>query len=488
MSDSKLILVTGATGYIGGRLIPRLLKAGYSVRAMVRREPERLARYNWYRKIEIVLGDVLEPASLDDAFAGVYAAYYFIHSMRRGGRFRERDRNAARNFRQAAAKAGVERIVYLGGLGSDSDNLSKHLKSRQETGQILADGPVPVTEFRAAVVVGSGSVSFEMVRHLTERLPIMIHPRWADTRIQPIAIRDVLRYLVQTLSVPESAGKIIEIGAADVQTFGNMMRIYAEVRGLRRIVIRVPLLTPYLSSYWVHWTTPISAEFARPLIEGAINEVVVRDNTARSLFPDIKPLDYRTAVKLALRRIENGEVETVWKAAASSSIGDIPPYYFTEEQGMYIERRERRVNAPPEAVFRAFTGIGGDRGWTYHWLWQIRGLMDRAVGGVGLRRGRRHPDELWVGDELDFWRVERIKKDALLLLRAEMKVPGKAWLRFTAEPAEGGAILTQTAFFAPKGLFGFLYWYTVYPLHGPLFNKMIEELAETAEAYPSTAT
>lgn len=479
-----MILVTGVTGYIGGRLVPRLLDAGNAVRVMVRTAPERLAKRSWADEVEIVEGDVLQADSLVAVLEGVSVAYYLIHSMRSGDQFEDRDERAARDFGRIAAQQGVERIIYLSGLGDPDGDLSPHLRSRQRIGDVLRESGVAVTEFRAAVVVGSGSISFEMVRSLAERLPIMIHPRWTRNRIQPIAIRDVLAYLVATLEQPERHNQIIEIGGADVRTYGDMMTTYAKERGLRRLVIPVPLLTPRLSSYWVHWTTPISATYARPLIEGAKNETIVRDESASELFPHIKPVDYVTAVRAALNRIDEGEVETVWNDAFVSSKLDKSWTSFIEEQGMYIERRERTVNASPEAVFRAFTSLGGDVGWPdYQWLWKLRGLIDRAVGGPGLRRGRRHPTHLRVGDAVDFWRVEALKENRLLRLHAEMKVPGNAWLQY--ETVEGDAPntakLIQTAYFAPKGTFGFLYWWGVYPFHGPIFNQLADYVMVSAE-------
>lgn len=484
----QTILVTGATGYIGSRLIPYLLEAGYHIRAMLRSNPDRLAQRPWADKVEIVTADALKPETLPAAFAGVDVAYYLIHSMRSGTKFARRDVRAAHNFAEAAAKAGVGRLIYLGGLGDDDTELSHHLQSRHATGDALRAHTTPVTEFRAAVVVGSGSISFEMVRHLTERLPIMLHPRWADTPIQPIAVADLLAYLVQALAVPESAGKIIEVGGMDVTTYGDMMRRYAEVRNLKRRILRVPVLTPYLSSYWVHWVTPIPAAFARPLIEGARNPVLVTNEQAKRLFPTIEPVDYDTAVHEALRQIEEGDITSIWNDAAVSSQGDREPFVFTQEQGMLIERRERQVDAAPEAVFRAFSGLGGTRGWPpYQFLWELRGLLDRAVGGVGLRRGRRHPDKLWIGDALDFWRVEAVERNHLLRLRAEMKLPGKAWLQFETQADESGQTrLVQTAYFAPHGLLGYLYWYAIFVLHGPIFSRLIVHVAAVAEAAAET--
>ena len=483
-NDERLILVTGATGYVGGRLVPDLLAAGYRVRILVRRNTQRLAGRTWSERVEIVVGDVLKPDTLPAVLDGVDVAYYLIHSMRGGEAFRERDRQAARNFGRAARKAGLERIIYLGGLGEDKDTLSEHLRSRQETGAILRESGVPVTEFRAAIIVGSGSVSFEMVRHLAERLPIMIAPRWLATRIQPIAIGDVLTYLVAAAEAPQSAGEIVEIGGATVLTYGDMLLRYAEVRGLRRFIIPVPVLTPALSSYWVHWVTPIPADIARPLIKGLSNEVVADTEKADRLFPEIEPLSYKEAVRQALERLRSGDIETIWSDAQASSRGDRPPMLFTQEQGMYIERRRLLVDAPPALVFRAFAGLGGHRGWPpYHWLWEVRGALDRLAGGVGLRRGRRHVDDLRVGEALDFWRVEAVEPERLLRLRAEMRVPGRAWLQFEARPRNDNQTeLIQTAYFDAHGLAGILYWYGVYPLHGPIFSRMIAYIGRRAEA------
>ncbi|MEO0016881.1 MAG: hypothetical protein RLZZ522_164, partial [Verrucomicrobiota bacterium] len=337
-------------------------------------------------------------------------------------------------------------------------------------------------------IVGSGSLSFEMIRYLTERVPVMICPRWVFTRIQPIAVRNVLDYLVEALRVPASASQIIEIGGADVITYGEMLTFYAEVRGLRRWLVPVPVLTPKLSSYWVHFVTPIPAAIARPLIAGLRNEVIVRDDLARRLFPDVHLLNYRAAVKLALEKLEVGAVETAWFGAISTSQGDVSPITLTTHEGMIMEQRQMPVDAPVDAIFRAFTGLGGARGWLYlNWTWQLRGAIDRLCGGVGLRRGRRDADDIRVGEALDFWRVEALEPGRLLRLRAEMKVPGKAWLQFEVNAQEGDSrpVLTQTAFFAPKGLMGLAYWYLLYPIHGVIFGGMIRRLAARAKAIAS---
>lgn len=483
------ILVTGVTGYIGGRLVGRLLEQGYPVRVLVRGGAARLSGRRWFEDVQIAVGDVLEPETLPDALKDIDAAYYLIHSMSHSKEFSDRDIQAAENFARAAGEAGVQRIVYLGGLGDPESALSEHLQSRQDTGDALRRHSVPVTEFRAGMVVGSGSLSFEMMRHLTERLPVMIAPRWVYTKTQPIAIRDVLNYLIAALDTPDSAGEVIEIGGEDVLSYAEMMLTYGRIRGLRRWMIPVPVLSPRLSSYWAHWMTPVSASVARPLIEGLRNELVVRSERSAKLFPEIRPMDFKTAVQRALRRIEAGDIETVWSDALMSSQGDARPVTLTQEQGLLIERRHKAVDAGPETVFRAFSGIGGERGWPpYNFLWRARGLIDRLIGGVGMRRGRRHPDELQQGEALDFWRVELIEPGRLLRLRAEMKLPGSGWLQFEARPREDGRTdLVQTAYFASKGLFGLLYWYAVYPVHGPVFSGMIEWVAQQAVALKEAA-
>lgn len=476
------ILVTGATGYIGGRLVPRLLDAGWQVRCLVR-DAARLSGRPWHRQVETATGDCLQAGTLPNAMSGVSVAYYLVHSMSGGHDFEHRDLEAARNFSRAAKQAGVQRIIYVGGLGDPASDLSQHLRSRQQTGDALRESGVPVTEFRAAVIVGSGSLSFEIIRYLTERLPVMICPRWLYTRAQPIAIRNVLEYLAAVLETPESIGRIIEIGGADVLTYGDMLRGYARARGLRRWLVPVPVLTPRLSSYWVHLVTPVPAAIAQPLIQGLRNDVVVRDDLARRLFPNIKPLNYDTAVRLALANLERGHVETAWCDAIASSQGDLVPVQLATQEGMILERRQRPVAAPATTVFQSFSRLGGKTGWLYmDWAWQIRGAVDRLIGGVGLRRGRRDPREVRVGDAVDFWRVEAVEPDRALRLRAEMKVPGRAWLEFRVEPrGSNSSALSQTAFFAPRGLTGLLYWYVLYPVHSFIFSGLAERIAQQAE-------
>ena len=478
----RRVLVTGATGYIGGRLVPRLLEAGLRVRCLVR-DAERLRDRSWYDDVEVATGDVLRADTLPAALQDVSVAYYLVHSLGAGAGYNARDLEAARIFGAAAAAAGVERIIYLGGLAAAASALSEHLRSRQQTGAALREAGVPVTEFRAGVIVGSGSVSFEMIRYLTERIPALICPQWVYTRTQPIGIREVLDYLVAALDVPESSGRTIEIGGADVITYGDMMMTYAAVRGLRRWLLPVPVLTPRLSSLWVNLVTPIPAAIARPLVDGLRNENIVHDNAARELFPHIQPASYRTSVERALEQLHASGVESAWSDALSSSrqrqrVG------LSDSEGMVREHRERYVNASPAKVFSIFTSLGGDTGWLFmNWAWRVRGLADRLLGGVGLRRGRRDASELRVGDALDFWRVEAIEAGRLLRLRAEMKVPGDAWLQLVATPvADGRTLLQQTAFFAPRGLSGWLYWYALYPVHRIIFSGFIREIGRSAEA------
>jgi uncharacterized protein YbjT (DUF2867 family) len=479
------ILITGATGYVGGRLVPRLLATGRQIRCLAR-DPVRLSGRPWAAAVETVQGDMMEPDSLRAALRGVDIAYYLIHSMQAEADFRRKDREAAARFALAAQRAGVRRIIYLGGLGDPEAELSQHLRSRLETGEALRSAGVPVTEFRAAVIVGSGSLSFEMIRSLTERLPAMICPRWVFTRTQPIAISNVLDYLVGALRVPESAGQILEIGGTDVLTYGQMMQGYARARGLRRLLIPVPVLTPRLSSYWLHLVTPVEAGVGRHLVESLRNEVVVRNPIALRLFPDIERIDYDAAVRLALADLEAGRIETAWSDALMTTQGNRPTVVLGSLEGMILDQRSVLASASPHAVYRVFTGLGGSQGWlTMNWAWRLRGLFDRLIGGVGMRRGRRHPQDLRPGDAVDFWRVEALEPDRLLRLRAEMKVPGRSWLQFHVRPHALGSELVQTALFAPRGLSGWLYWYGLYPIHALIFSRMVRAIGRHVEAEKS---
>jgi uncharacterized protein YbjT (DUF2867 family) len=483
MNPHAEILVTGATGYVGGRLVPQLLEKGYPVRVLAR-DPERLSGRSWSDSVAVHRGDVLEMDSLLPAMAGVESAYYLIHSMMAGSGFHERDQRAAINFSRAAQQAGVRRIIYLGGLGDPVTDLSQHLRSRHETGQALQSAGVPLIEFRAGVIVGAGSISFEMIRYLTERVPVMISPRWVFTRTQPISIRNTIEYLVAALDFHADGHEIIEIGGPRVLSYGDMLRGYAQVRGLRRAIVPVPVLTPRLSSYWVHWVTPIPASIARPLIEGLRNEAVVRDDRAATLFPEIRLIQYPQAVEEALIRLERGDLESVWSDALATSQGDTPPVTLTTQEGMIIEQRSLPSNASPEALYQIFSRLGGSTGWLYaDWAWRLRGVLDHLVGGVGFRRGRRDAKKLRVGDALDFWRVEHLTPGMKLRLRAEMKVPGRAWLQFEVKSKPGGgATLIQTAIFAPKGLTGLLYWYLLYPIHAWIFSGMIRAIERRARS------
>ncbi len=477
----KLILVTGATGYVGGRLAPRLLEAGYRVRCLVR-DAARLEGFAWAKRVEIAACDMSDPARAAELMRGVSAAYYLIHGRQGGKMDAERDLQIARNFASAAEQAGVERVIYFGELVDPTASLSPYLRSRHETGYLLRHGGVPVTEFRAGMIVGSGSVLFEMIRYLAEREPVLVCPAWFFSEAQPIAIRDVLSYLIAALETPESAGRVIEIGGPTRLTYAGMLLGYAKERGLKRILIRTPVYAPRLSAYWVHIVTPLHWRVVSPLIEGLRAQLIVRDEAARKLFPRIQPIDFQTAVRLALGRIQRDDVETSWSDALVTVMGQARPYAFTVEEGMFIERRQILVDAPPEAVFRSYTGIGGGRGWLFmDWAWAFRGWLDKLVGGVGLRRGRRHPDEIRAGESLDFWRVEAVEENRLLRLRAEMKLPGKAWFQFESTPSsEGKTLLTLTAYFAPYGFLGFFYWYAMWPFHKPLFDGLTRRLASRA--------
>lgn len=475
------VLVTGATGYIGGRLVPGLIEAGHDVRCMAR-NPDKLMQDPWRDRVEVVPGDVLDPGSLEAALTGCDAAYYLVHSMD-GGKdgFRERDRQAAINFRDAAAAAGIGRIVYLGGLGT-GDDLSQHLSSRQEVGAVLADGPTPVTEIRAAVIIGSGSVSFEMMRYLTEVLPVMITPKWVRTRCQPIAIRNVREILVRALDHSGSENHVWEIGGPDQLTYEEMMRVYAEVAGLpRRLIMPVPLLSPQLSRHWIGLVTPLPTGVAKPLVNSLRNEVTVADNSVAERLSN-GLLSFRESVERALRRSVEAEVSTRWSDAAAHPAEAQPTDPDWAGGTLKIDDQRVHSDAPAEDVFWAFSRLGGDVGYyAANWTWKLRGLFDQLIGGVGLRRGRRHPEEVRPGEALDFWRVLAVEPGRRMSLWAEMKLPGKAWLEFEAVPQESGTELRQTAYFEPRGLFGRLYWLVLVPFHLLIFGRMARLIAEHAE-------
>jgi len=443
-----LVLIAGATGYVGGELLKKLVDAGYTVRCVARR-PEAL-RSKALPGVEVVEGDVLNLASVRAALAGVGAAYYLVHSMGSTESFEEQDRTGAQNFANAAREAGVQRIIYLGGLGRSSDQLSMHLRSRQEVGEILQSAEVPVIEFRASVVIGPGSLSYEMIRALVERLPVMIAPRWVSVDAQPIAIADLLAYLLAALDHPLDSSAIFEIGGSDRVSYGGLMREYARQRRLRRLVISVPFLTPRLSSLWLGLVTPLYVRVGRKLIDSIRHSTVVEDPRALTEF-GIRPCGFREAM-----------------AAAISA----------ESNYLKIDLRTIHVNASPEEAFAPIRQIGGASGWYYaNWLWQLRGCLDKAFGGVGMRRGRRDPDSLCVGDVVDCWRVDAIEPDHLLRLEAEMKLPGRACLEFKVTGDSTGSVIRQTASFDPLGLLGRAYWYSVLPFHHFVFNGMLKGIA-----------
>lgn len=486
--STRTCLVTGATGYVGGRLVPELLRAGYRVRVLAR-FPERLRDLPWGGSVEAAVGDAADAAAVRAALDGVDVAYYLIHSLG-GAVFEAQDRTTAQTFASAAYEAGVARVVYLGGLyPADSRALSPHLRSRAEVERILLGCGVPTVALRAAVILGSGSASFEMLRYLTERLPAMVTPRWVRSRLQPIAIRDVLRYLVACADLPAGLSRGFDIGGPDVLTYRDMMRGYARLAGLpRRLILPTPVLSPFLSSLWVGLVTPVPGSLARPLVLSLRHEVICREHDIAEYVPDPPEglLGFEQAVELALRRVKGGDVATRW---SSASVPGAPSDALPTDPGwaggsLYVDERSAPVAASPHELWRVIEGIGGERGWySFSLAWRVRGLLDRLVGGVGLRRGRRHPDRLYVGETLDFWRVEERQPDRLLRLRAEMRLPGLAWLELRVHPASsaGAATYTQRALFYPRGLSGHLYWWAVKPFHAVVFGRMTRNVARTAE-------
>jgi uncharacterized protein YbjT (DUF2867 family) len=429
---------------------------------------------------EVVAGDLLDPASLDAALDGIDVAYYLVHSMGGHGDYRQTDRQAAANFGEAAKRAGVRRIVYLGGLADDGEALSKHLESRRETGEVLRQSGVPIVEFRASVVVGSGSLSFELVRALVERLPVMICPRWVSTQAQPIGIDDVLAYLVAAVDLPDGESRTFEIGGAHQASYGDLMREYARQRGLRRVMLSVPLLTPHLSSLWLGLVTPVYSRVGRELIGGLKNRSVVTDRSAVSAF-SVRPVGLADAIARAIRHEDQAFAQTRWSDARSSG-GESRSLPEAQFGTRLVDRRTARVGVDPDWAFGPIARIGGDHGWYFGtWMWRCRGAVDLLMGGVGMRRGRRDPDSLVVGDTLDFWRVEACEPGRRLRLAAEMKLPGRAWLEFEVMPDAGGAIIHQTALFDPVGLSGLVYWYALRPVHELIFGGLLREIARRAE-------
>jgi len=473
---AQRVLLTGATGYIGGRLLKSLEKRGYLVRCLARRPAALKAKAA--PSTEIVEGDVLDRPSLNEALRGVDVAYYLVHSMGSDGSFEQMDRQAARHFGESAKAAGVSRIIYLGGLGNTEEALSAHLRSRHEVGRVLRESGVPVIEFRASIIIGSGSLSFEMIRSLVERIPIMITPKWVHVPAQPIAIDDVLEYLMAALQLPLSQSQVYEIGGADVVSYAGIMRAYARQRGIRLRIISVPVLTPYLSSLWLGLVTPLYARIGRKLIESIVHSTVVRDPAALEIFT-VRPIGIEDAIRSAIRSEECEFALTRWSDALSSS-GALPTWGGVQFGSRRVDSRTVSVATTPEAAFAPILRIGGQTGWyAWNWLWRLRGSLDLLVGGIGMRRGRRSDTSLHVGDTVDFWRVEALEAN-LLRLAAEMKLPGRAWLEFEVTGDGTSATIRQTATFDPVGLPGRAYWYALFPLHHLVFGGMLRGIARAA--------
>jgi uncharacterized protein YbjT (DUF2867 family) len=485
---ARLALVTGATGYIGGRLVPRLLAEGFNVRVLVR-SPEKLRNIPWALHVDIREGDLQDPLAVAAASQDVDVVYYLVHSMGQKGDFEKRELDCARNVADSARAAGVKRIVYLGGLHPDGVELSKHLRSRSEVGEILHASGVPTLTLQAGVIIGSGSTSFEMIRHLTDVLPVMTAPKWVGNKIQPIAVRDVLYYLLAAADVPAQVNRAFDIGGPEVLTYMEMMNEYAVEAGMRkRAILKLPVLTPYLASQWVNLVTPIPRALAVPIIESLQHDCVMKNHDIDAAIPAPAEglLPYRRAVHLALGKMKEGDIETSWQNSSVDGAPSDPLPSDPEWAGhkVYLDARTRHCNAPSSALWRVIEGIGGDHGWySMPMAWAARGFADKLVGGVCLRRGRVHPDKLKIGEALDWWRVERVDYGSYLRLRAEMRVPGLAWLEMTAESQpDGSSVYHQRAVFFPRGLAGRLYWLSILPLHGIIFSGMARRITAAAEA------
>ncbi|WP_221584024.1 SDR family oxidoreductase [Microbacterium sp. G2-8] len=480
------VLVTGATGYIGGRLVPQLLEAGYEVTCLVR-SPWKLTDVPWRERVHVAEGDLSDPEAVRRAMTGIDVAFYLVHSMRAGSDFGAAEKRDAQSFADAAEDAGVGRIVYLGGLHPDGVPLSPHLASRAAVGQVFLDSDVPAIVFQAGIVIGSGSASFEMIRHLTEVLPYMPAPRWVRNRVQPIAVRDVLRYLVESVALDERIDRTFDIGGPDVLRYGQMMNGYALEAGLRqRPIAALPVFTPWLASQWVNLVTPVPRRIAVPIIASLQNDCVADERDIDQVIPPPPEglLSYRGAVRLALSRERDGQVETSWQSATVPGAPSDPLPSDPDWAGYTVRTdvRERRSEAPAEDVWKIIESIGGDNGWYSSPLaWAVRGWIDRLSGGVGMRRGRRHPSRLHTGDVIDVWRVESIDRGHALRLRAEMRMPGRGWLELGVDPDGHGSVYRQRAVFVPKGLAGRLYWATLLPFHGVIFGGMVTSILRAAE-------
>lgn len=482
MSQKHHILLTGATGYVGGRLLSRLEEAGYKVRCLSR-NPEYLLQ-KASEQTEVIQGDVLKGDHLDQAMEGIDTAFYLVHSMGTAKDFVEEDRQAARNFARAAKNAGIRKIIYLGGLSDPDEKLSEHLQSRNEVGETLKESDAQVIEFRASIIIGSGSLSFELIRSLVQKLPVMIWPRWVSTKAQPVSIEDVLDYLMAAMDLEESGNHIVEIGGPDQVSYGDLMIEYAKQRGLKRWTIPVPFLSPRLSSLWLGLVTPVYARIGRKLVESLKNPTVLHDDSAKKLFPEIHPRGLTESIERALVNEDQKFAQTRWSDSLSSS-GSPRRWGGVRFGTRLIDSRRIHVNLPADEAFKPIQRIGGKKGWYYaDWLWKIRGMLDLLLGGVGMRRGRPEPEKIRIGDTLDFWRVLDYEPNHLLLLYAEMKLPGRAWLEFEVTEEGTQTFIRQTAIFDPIGLMGLAYWYGIYPLHQLVFAGMLKSIA--TEAYQSS--
>jgi len=471
--SNKLVLVTGASGYIGGRLIPLLIQRGYGVRCLVR-DLASLTNRTWFQQVETAVGDVTVRKSLNQAMDGVTAAYYLVHSMVSGPGYDERDILAARNFAATANLAGLEQIIYLGGLVNPADNIGRHMRSRLMTGDTLRQGSVPVTEFRASVIIGSGSISFEMIRFLTEQLPILVVPRSLDHRAQPIAIQNVLDYLLAALEIPNCRGQTYEIGGTDVLSYIEIMQMYARVRGLKRWMPILPAFPLSLLAFGAGKLTPVPASITRPLIDGMRSDSVVNDEQALQIFPSIARLGYKEAISASLNQLNPAQIEPIWDNALNS-------IKIIKHAGFFILSQQISLEVQPEVVYRVLIELGGKRGWLYlNTLWQLRGVLDCLFGGPGMR-GRRDENYLREGDIIDFYRVETLEQNRMMRLRAELKAPGSGWMDWHLKPkSNGGLLFSQVMYFAPKGLSGFLYWYVLYPVHRLVFSGLFKKLVYLA--------
>ena len=467
----KLVLVTGSTGYIASRLIPELLGRGYRVRCLVR-QPLRLKARAWFPHVEIATGDVMVPSTLLPAMDGVHTAYYLIHNMSSGQGYTSRERNSAQTFASVAEQAGLEHIIYLGGLANPQRIISSHMRSRMETGETLRQGRVPVTEFRAGVIVGPGSISFEMIRFLTELMPVVLGPAWLQNLAQPIAIQNVIDYLLAALEGKTSQSRIFEIGGPDKMSYAELMLTYGRLRGLSRKYVVMPGIPVWFMALGVEWMTPVPAVIATPLVDGMRSESVVQDESACHVFPKIRLIGYEDAVNLALGSLHPDSIEPIWA-------GDEKVVKVLKHEGFFIDHRYLPVNATPEKVFRVFTSMGGKQGWPYaNWLWKFRGWLDKLLGGPGLRS---YSGPIKEGDVVDFYRVETIEPDHMLKLHSELRAPGAGWMEWRVGTLDGTTILSQTGFFAPRGLPGFLYWYLLGPVHKLVFRGLVRAIARKSE-------